>query len=92
MEDHTIVSFFVKDLGLATVSKMYPDQSKASREVNDSLALSVGREKKMLFFFWTTRFQVLQGMLCTKFLAKIPRADCVGPILGGVQLLNMKMH
>ena len=38
---------------------MYPDQSQASKEVNDSQAFTVGRKS---FIFWTSRFQMLQGL------------------------------
>ena len=46
------------------------------------------RRKKpfFCFFFWTSRFEVLQGMLCTKlkFRANIRRTDCVGSMLSHV--------
>ena len=54
--------FFVKDLGLALAPKMYPDRSQAFKEVNNSQAFTVGRKKTSHFFFWTSRFQVLQDM------------------------------
>ena len=55
-----------------------------SNEVN-SQAFPVGR-KQMAPFFWTSCFQVLQGMFVpgTKFRASIRRTDCVGPILSQI--------
>ena len=50
MIEGDVASFFVKDLGMALAPKMCPDQSQASKEVNNSQALTVGREKIALFF------------------------------------------
>ena len=50
---------------------MCPDQSQAFEDVNNSQAFTVGRKKNdPLFFFWTNRFQVLQGMF-VQFSAQI---------------------
>ena len=68
MEEGDISSFFAKDLGLALVPKMCPNQSQAIKEVNNSQAFTVGRKKNdPIPFFWTSRFQVLQGMLVQSF-------------------------
>ena len=51
MDEDDIASFFVKDLGPALAPKMCPDQSRAFKEVNNSQAFTVGRKKKVPFFF-----------------------------------------
>ena len=67
MEEGDIAIFFAKDLGLALAPKMCPDQSQAFKKVNNSQAFTVGRKKKDPLFFWTSRFQVLQGMFVQSF-------------------------
>ena len=74
-EDDT-ASFFVKELGPALAPKMFPDQSQAFKEVNHSQAFTAGRKKipcffQWPFFFWTSLFQVFQGIFCTEFRANI---------------------
>ena len=69
---------FVTDLGLALAPKMCLDQSQAFKEVNNSQAFTIGREKWL--FFWTSRLEVLKGMVS----ANIRRTDCVGPILSHI--------
>ena len=59
-------SFFVKGLGLALAPKMCPDQSQAVKAVTNSQAFTVGRKLRNLFF-WTSRFEVLQGMSVQSF-------------------------
>ena len=60
-------------LGLALAPKMCPDQSQTFKEVNNRYLVGVYcRKKKMTrFFFWTSRFQVLQGMFVQSFGQKI---------------------
>ena len=71
MKEGDIASFFVKDLGLALAPKMCPDQSQAFKEVNNREAFTGRKKKKMAhFFFWTSRFQVLQGMFVQSFAQK----------------------
>ena len=61
MKGDDIASFFVKDLGLALAPKMCPDQSQALKDVNSCQAFTVGN--MYIYIFWTSRFQLLQGML-----------------------------
>ena len=64
--------FFVRDLGLALASKVCPDQSQTFKEVNNRLAFTGIKKKKMThLFFWTSRSQVLQGMSVQSFAQKI---------------------
>ena len=49
-EEGDIASFFVKDLGLALAPKMYPDQSQAFKEVNNSQAFAIGRKEWPILF------------------------------------------
>ena len=65
MEEDDISSFFVEELGLVVVPKLCRDQSQAFKDVNNSQAFT-GRRKERLFF-WTSRFQVLQGMFVQSF-------------------------
>ena len=51
-------------VGLELAPKMCPDQSQAFKEVNNSQAFTVRRNKKKI---WTSRFQVLQGMFAQSF-------------------------
>ena len=62
-----ISSFFMKDLGLALAPKMCPGQSQTFKEVNNSQTFTV----KKYPFFWTSRFQVLQGMFVQSLAQKL---------------------
>ena len=62
--------FFVKALELALAPKKCHDQSQTFKEVNNRYPGKhlLQEDKRMtLFFFWTSRFQVLQGMLVQNF-------------------------
>ena len=59
--------FFVQDLGLALAPKMCPEQSQAFEKVNSSQASTAGRKNKCPIIFWTSRFQVLQGITVQSF-------------------------
>ena len=61
MEEGDIFGCFVKDVGLALPPKMRAYQSQALKEVKIRKAFTAGREN-MAISFWTSRFQVLQGM------------------------------
>ena len=53
---------------MALAPKMCPDKSQAFKEVSSSQAVTVGSKKsEPIFFFWTSRFQVLQGMFAQSF-------------------------
>ena len=71
MEEGDIASFLAKDLGLALAPKTCPDQSQAFKEVKYSRAFTVERIEKIPIFFWTSRFQVLQGIFVQSFFAQI---------------------
>ena len=63
MEEGDTASFLIKDpdVALGLAPKMCPTQSRAFYEVNNSQAFTVGRTQ-FTPLFWTSRFQVLQGM------------------------------
>ena len=68
MEEGDVARFFAKDQGLVLAPKMCLDQSQAFEEVNNSQEFTVGRKKiGSSFFFWTSRFQVFQGMFVQSF-------------------------
>ena len=62
VEGGDIANFVGQKLRLALPAKICPDQSQAFKEVNNSQAFTVGRILFYLFFFSTSRFQVLQRM------------------------------
>ena len=62
-----MASFFVKGLGLALATKMCPDQSQAFKEVNNSQAFIVGREKKRPIFFLDETLPGVPRHVCTQF-------------------------
>ena len=61
-------SFFVTGAGLALAPKMYPDQSQAFKEVNDSQAFTVGRKHGSFWFMYEPLPSAVR-LVCTTFRA-----------------------
>ena len=60
-------SFFVKDLGLTLAPKMCPDQSQALKRSKIIRRFRGKKKQVRIFFFGTSRFQVLEGMSVHSF-------------------------
>ena len=76
MEEGDVASFFVKHLGLPLAPKMYPDQSQAFKEVNNSQAFTAEEKINGPLFFLEEPFSGAPRHVGTKFRVNIRRTDC----------------
>ena len=75
---------FVKDVGVALLSSMCPDQLQAFREVHNNQGFIVGRKNTLLFFCPEEPLPGAPMHVCQALDANRRRTNLIGPLLWAV--------